>query len=394
MNSVDVESSPAVGFRIAVVVVAILGVVSILMALAHGPTYWLPITDFGRDLLGASAASHGANPYEQIGALAAGAPRLSIGTGADDLWVVHSPVALFLAWVWLRLVGPVLAAPTADFLQGTAMVALVAGLGYRMSQRASRWHGLLWAGALCLSLGFVSDAFWVQGAALLGLGLVVALALERGGMRGVALVLLGLLVAWRPWLAPLAVALPNSRSAFRDAVTVWLTAVLATLVVLPVLGGWHILGSWLFDALPGNLDYYGPYPWNFSVIGRHLPAVMATAVFGVATLAAGKIRHMWEPEDRLLLAVLVIVLFAPLFWAQYWLALSPIVLVRARSARLSHVLLVVLLMAWPFAITAFSARLGSYAAALFLLVCVARLRIKDATPKVEPVTNIDRPALG
>ncbi|MGA7280200.1 MAG: hypothetical protein WBZ40_00310 [Acidimicrobiia bacterium] len=249
-------------------------------------------------------------------------------------------------------------------------------------------------GALSLTLGFISDAFWVQGAALLGLALVVALALERGEMRGVALLLLGLLVAWRPWLAPLAVALPNSRSAFRDAVMVWLTAVLATVVVLPVLGGWHVLGSWLFDALPGNLAYYGPYPWNFSVIGRHLPAVMATGVFGVATLAAGKIRHMWEPEDRLLLAVLVIVLFAPLFWAQYWLALSPIVLVRARSARLSHVLLVVLLMAWPFAITPFSARLGSYAAALFLLVCVARLRTTDATPKVEPVVDIDRPAFG
>ncbi|MEX2251164.1 MAG: hypothetical protein WD895_03725 [Acidimicrobiia bacterium] len=82
---------------------------------------------------------------------------------------------------------------------------MVVGLGQPEVVEMAR---LALAAATAMTLGFPSDAFWIQGASLLAMCLALVFILERKGRRNTAVLLLGVLVAWRPWLAPMPSSFP------------------------------------------------------------------------------------------------------------------------------------------------------------------------------------------
>ena len=359
-------------------IVAALGLMSAYEALFLDPPYSIPVTDFGRDLLGARAAQLGVNPYQTIGALASSMPDWTVRPEAEDLWVAHSPLSLALARVWLSMVGPELAEVTAKFVQGISMLVLVTWIWFFGSRSWSRWHGLLIAAATAMTLGFRADGFWLQGASLLALGIVVVFWLERSDRRNTALVLLGVLVAWRPWLAPIALVLPGSDSILKDGARVALTATIVTGLVLPWTGGWVSLAAWMGDALPANLGHYSVYAWNLSLTGPFLPATLASLLYlPTAGLVASQ-RFRWPREKWPLLGTTAILALSPLVWAQYWLALVAVLLRLAKAQSFQWTLLIILVMAWPLAEhSGMMSKVTSYLGVLLLVVSLSEESIPD-----------------
>ncbi|MEX2251165.1 MAG: hypothetical protein WD895_03730 [Acidimicrobiia bacterium] len=87
-------------------VVTVFGLMSAYEAMFLDAPYSVPITDFGRDLLGARAAQLGISPYQTIGELASVVSDWTVQPEARDMWVAHSPLSLALARGWLALIGP------------------------------------------------------------------------------------------------------------------------------------------------------------------------------------------------------------------------------------------------------------------------------------------------
>jgi hypothetical protein len=347
----------------------VLGLISAYEALFLDAPYRIPITDFGRDLLGARAAQLGVNPYQTVGELATAVPDWTVEPGAGDYWIAHSPLSLALARGWLAVFGADLAERIAEGVQHISLVVLLGCLWVFGSRTWSAWHGMLIASATAMTLGFRSDAFWIQGASFAAMGLALVFLLERSGRRNIALVLLGVLIAWRPWLAPMALVLPGSHSSIKDGARVALAASLATLLALPWIGGWGSLSEWLFTALPANLGDYKNYDWNLSVTGPVLPAAMATLLlFGAAAVVATQ-RSRWPREKWPVLGAVVILALSPLVWAEYWLALVAILAILARKQSFQWALLIILLLAWPLSeYSGTMSRVTSYLGVSLLIV--------------------------
>jgi hypothetical protein len=362
------------------VLVTVLGLMSAYQALFRDAPYPIPITDFGRDLLGARAAQLGINPYQTVGDLAAAIPDSGIPTEASDLWVAHSPLSIAVARLWLTVAGPDLAEDIAEFVQGLSLVLLLGGVWLFGARTWSHWHGLLLASATALTLGFRLDAFYIQGASLVALGLFLVLLMERQSWRTGGLLLLGGLVAWRPWLAPMALVLPRSASGTRDGVQVALTATLATLLVLPWIGGWQSVTSWVFEALPANLEFYSAYEWNMSPSGPFLSAAAGSVLYLAATLLLPSQRGRWISESWPVLGAAVILALTPLVWSHYWLALTIVLLYLARVRSFPLVVVTVLVMAWPLASSSPQmTRVSSYLAVALLIVTL----FAKSTPGVD-----------
>ena len=290
------------------------------------------ITDLGRDLLGAAVVEQGGLPYGQIDDLILQyeAPELPLsGSPRSSGWVVHPPLAIAGARALLmasgseaELAGRQIGALFTLGLM-VAIVVLVVG-------RKPAWAApaglvtLVWAPTF-------TDTIWIQGNALAGLGLLAVLLLDRSSRRTAALILMGFLTAWKPWLAVFALALPRSSSVLKDLAWVASTAILVTLAALPFVGGFDALWVWLTEALPGNAVEARDTPSNLSwtsFVGSGLATIIYVGVASAIPFARRRLsRELW-----LLLPVGVSTALAPFVWDHYWLALAPVVWFVFREA--------------------------------------------------------------
>jgi hypothetical protein len=283
------------------------------------------ITDLGRDLLGVSALEQGGTPYQQIDDLIAqyGSPDLPL-SGPPRLsgWVVHPPLALAGARVLLDGYGSG-AELVGRRLSAAAVVGLALAVVVVLRRRKPSWTAPA-AIAMLVWVPTLTDIVWIQGNAIAGLGLLAVAVLDGQGRRKTARLILGLLVAWKPWLAVFALALPRSSSVLRDLIVVAGTAGLATVAVLPWVGGFDSLWAWVSEALPGNMVEARTTGSNLSWTSA-IGSGTATIVYLGAILAIPIVRRWLPRELWLLLPVWVATAMAPFVWDHYWLALAPVV---------------------------------------------------------------------
>ncbi|MGH8872076.1 MAG: hypothetical protein ACRDWS_08885 [Acidimicrobiia bacterium] len=384
MNTDDWSATAHRALPVLALAVGFLGAVHAVVAISDGAPYEVPITDFGRDLLGAQAAQLGVNPYQSLGVLESEIPAASVPVEASDFVVAHSPLSIAGARFWLSFVGPSLAEPLAGAIHLGSLIVVVIGVFIYTAKKLMVWHGVALAGALTLTFGFRNDLFWLQGSALVAIGLALVFWLAGNGRGLVAILLMGLLVAWRPWLAPVGLMLPNRASWMKDLVRVGIVAASATLLALPYLGGWAAL-SWWIGASSINMDFYLDYSWNLSLIGHMLPPPLAMLCFvAVGTTAASQAKRL-PPQSKPALAALVILTFSPLVWPHHWLALLPALVLLIEYGAFRPILSAVLLLAWPVA--GFSpalARLTSLGAGVVLSISVYDLYRSSGEFRSEP----------
>ena len=283
------------------------------------------ITDLGRDLLGVSVVEQGGIPYRQVGDLISEfeAPDLPV-SGPPRLsgWVVHPPLALAGARVLLVISGS--EAETAGRRLGVFFtLGLAVAIVVILARRKPAWAIAVGLATLVWVPTF-TDTIWIQGNALAGLGLLAVVLLDARGSRTSARIFLGLLVAWKPWLAVFALALPRSSSVLKDLAWVAATAVVATLASLPFVGGLDALRAWITEALPGNAVEARETPSNLSwtsFAGSGVATLIYVGVVGAIPLIRRRLpRQLW-----LLLPVGIATALAPFVWDHYWLALAPVV---------------------------------------------------------------------
>jgi len=283
------------------------------------------ITDLGRDLLGVKAVEQGGIPYRTVGDLVSeygpaeqplsGPPRLSG-------WVVHPPLALAGARALLTVFGAD-AELAGRRLGATAVMALTFAIIAVLRRRKPSWAFPV-AIATLVWVPTFTDTIWIQGNALAGLGLLSVAFLDGRGRRIAAQITLGLLVAWKPWLAVFALALPRSSSVVKDIAVVAGTAAVATLAVLPFVGGFEALWVWISEAIPGNAVEARDTPSNLSWTSSLSPGLVTIIYLGAAS-AVPLIRRRLPRDLWFLLPVWVATALAPFVWDHYWLAVAPVV---------------------------------------------------------------------
>lgn len=283
------------------------------------------VTDLGRDLLGVSALDEGGIPYQQMGDLIGqyGPPDLPLsGPPRPDGWIVHPPVALAGARALLVTYGSN-AELVGRRVGALAVMAVTLAIVAILRRRKPAWTIPL-AIATLVWVPTFTDIVWIQGNALAGLGLLAVALLDGNDRRIVARILLGLLVAWKPWLAVFALALPQSSSVLKDVAVVAGTAVVATLAALPFVGGFDSLRAWITEALPGNVvearDISSNLSWTFP-----LSPGLATLLYVGSASAIPIIRRRVPRGLWLLFPLGVATALAPFVWDHYWLALAPVV---------------------------------------------------------------------
>lgn len=275
------------------------------------------VSDLGRDLLGAGAVADGQIPYQRLGELVDGLPdRWS------DQWVAHSPLSIAVAR-GLASLEPEAPELLARWLGLLGLVVLTCWLA-RGKWTAAFFLGAAWAAWTWFPT--LADLYWVQTASVAALALAGALVLDRREARPAALALLGLIVAWKPWMMVFAAFLPRSRSVWRDVTVVAGWAIVFTLVVLPWAGGTAALWSWITEALPANLvvskqTYGGGY--GFTGL---LSSGWASAAYGLVVILCLLGRRRLPRTAWPTLAAAAHLVAAPLVWDHYWLAVLPAVL--------------------------------------------------------------------
>ncbi len=356
-----------VAMAVGVLIVAV-GLISCYRAIILEAPFPVPVTDFGRDLFGARAAQLGVNPYQTLGELSVEVHDWIVPAEAVDYWVAHSPVSIAFARGWLALAGPAAAESLVEVLTAFFLVGLLCWIWWCGRRNWSSERALVVTGGLAATLGFRLDAFWLQGAGLAALLVAGVFTLEKGGRHKEAIILLGVVVAWRPWLAPLAFVLPSSRSGFRDAVWVALVSITATFLALPWVGGVSALRGWLLEALPANLEQYHGYEWNLSLTALIPPALIASVIYLALCALLPVIRRQLPTERWPQLGAIVILGFTPLVWSHYLLAIVAM-LVYWTTMRFNRAILVLMLVAWPLAsLSPLLSRLTWWAALVTLVV--------------------------
>lgn len=339
------------------------------------PRYDVPVTDFGRDVAGAQAAIHGVNPYQQLGDLEVTVPNLSVPEDAEQFWVAHSPLSVAIARVAFHTFGEatVDVAKIAVVVSSVGVIAwILLGVG-TMKSAATR---MALAGAVAMSLGIESDLLWVQGASLLALALGTLMSLLRRDRQWPAVVVLGFIVAWRPWCAPLALFLPKGRAWWNAAGTA-LAATATTVVCASFIGGSVALRSWFTDALPQNTEAYLRSRWNLSVTGPYLGIPLALLIFGSLIAVGLFMKRRLTDDNRLRIGSTAILGFFPIVWAHYWTALITVVAGRKES---QAVVLAYLCLAVPLVGESPEATTVGAVASLLLMGSVVRSSIKHAAP--------------
>lgn len=334
------QLTPSVVIRLGLVmllVVLLLELIPALMDLLGGGVVYeaVGITDLGRDLLGVSALEQGGIPYQQMGDLIEdyGPPHLPL-SGPPGLkgWVVHPPLALAGARALLAIYGPD-AELAGRRLGALAVVALTIAIIVILRRRKPAWT-IPVAIATLLWVPTFTDTVWIQGNAVAGLGLLAVALLDGNDRRIVARILLGLLVAWKPWLAIFALALPQSSSVVKDVAVVAGTAAVATLAALPFVGGFDSLRAWITEAMPGNVvearDISSNLSWTFPLSPGLATLIYIGAASAIPIIRRGLPRELW-----LLLPLGVATTLAPFVWDHYWLALAPVVWLIASEAEVN-----------------------------------------------------------
>jgi hypothetical protein len=322
-------------WRISLLVLT-LGIAWVAFRLVNPP--YVHVTDLGRDLIGARAAIEGYSPYQRLGTIAQLVPGIDVPTYAESYWVVHTPFSVGAArvlWVTFR--------EGAEAFAGAASIAAIALLMWYRPLRTglSAPVRMLLAGALALCFGASIDVFWLQGASLLALALALSLTLAELGRRGLALAVLGVCVAWRPWCAPLALFMPRSETPIRDAGWVVATAGAATLASLPAIGGFSSLRDWV-EVLPQNTAENLFFEWNSTFLARQSGATMSLVVLVVVCLLVATSRRLARAKTPTT-ASLAILALAPLVWPPHWVGLYP-ALLHGRSDQDATVLAVALVL--------------------------------------------------
>lgn len=331
----------------------------------QGPPDSIPITDFGRDLLGADAVRGRLDPYQTVGELAPLVPGWELPPEANDHWVAHSPLAIVFAAGWSSLFG---ASSEAAFevVSWVSLLLVLTWLTARMSELYSIWGGLAVAAATAMSFGLAAEMWYLGGASLAALGLIGAYELEGSRRRLPALALLGVLIAWRPWLLPVAFFLPNRRSLWRDIAAIGGVAIILTSSSAWWMGGYQIVLNWISTALPGNLEQVRPWPLNMSILGGVGQPEVSFLIFGGVLVAFLAVSRFVDRSRWWLLAVMAVLVGSPVVWPQYWLNLTPLIAVGLGSASL--VILVFALLLLSGGIAGASASIAQVSVVVFCVI--------------------------
>ena len=292
------------------------GVLWLVFRMAFAPP--VAVTDLDRDLIGARAAIEGYSPYQRLGEIEMLIPEIEVDEAWEPFWVSHAPFSIALArGMWMAF---------GDFAESVARIGVVLSLGLLMIIPPLRMGlplplGLFLGGSLALSAGAALDIGFLQGAALLGVGILVVFDLSIRH-PALALAVMALCVAWRPWCAPLALFLPLANRPLRNAAWVAIGATGVTLASLPALGGLQALYDWLWVAAPANLGENLRVQFNGSLLAPAAGAVVSGAllVASVAALATLRSRIRSQHLGGASLAVLA---FFPLVWPPHWVGLYP-----------------------------------------------------------------------
>lgn len=272
----------------------------------------VPVSDLGRDVIGARAAARGMIPFGQLQTL-----DESVPADAGTWWVNHAPFAIGIAAGF----DAVTDAPDrlGRLLTVVALLVVAFVVGKAAVAERSPWWVLV-ALAVIGGLPVWADLDWVQVGAVTGLGYLAVLELVRRGRPRAGLALLGVLVAWKPWLAPLVVAVPGHRSLWRDVGWAATGGALATAVVVPFTGGVEGITTWVTVAGSRNLEQYRQIVGNLSLT-RSLPLLLAYLIFvaGIGLVAAA--RSKVASEVRPVVAAVVIMSLSLLVWPHYWTVL-------------------------------------------------------------------------
>jgi hypothetical protein len=315
---------------------------------ANGPSYIIPLTDFGRDLMGADAVRAGLSPYQTVGDLLPHLPQWDLLPQANDHWIAHSPFAIALARSWSAVFGSGSEA-TFGLVNWFAFGFVATWLGMHATQRFGRSGGVAVAAAFAMAYGLAPDIWYLNGASLAALGLVIVYETERSQRRWISLCLLGVLIAWRPWLAPLALFMPSRRSLPRDLLAVGAVAGAITFASVLWIGGLPVLRDWIFVAMPGNFEHVESWPLNMSILGSLTASRFSTPLFIVLTLAAALLTRRVDRKHWWVMAVITIVVASPLVWPQYWLNLAPLLVLAVPLVSWHGTLLILLLVSSPIA---------------------------------------------
>jgi hypothetical protein len=310
------EPELRIGWPVAIAVAAF-GLLWFVFRLAFAPP--VDVTDLDRDLIGARAAIEGYSPYQRLGDIESLIPAVEVTEVWEQFWVSHTPLSVGLArLLWVGFGENAEAVAQLGVLLCLGVLLVVPPLRMGLSPPA----GLFLGGSLALSAGVALDMGFLQGAALVGVGLLVVFELMTRGHRGLGLAVMSVCVAWRPWCAPLALFLPSTKRPVRDAIWVAAGAVGITLVSVPAIGGFASLGDWLWVATPMNLDENVGVHFNGSLLALPLgPEVsIALLIASVAVLAVFRERVRSQHLTGASLAALA---FFPLVWPPHWVGLYP-----------------------------------------------------------------------
>ncbi len=325
---------------VVVAIAATLQVANMVFVVVENPdvSWAVPVSDLGRDVIGSRAARNGEIPFAPIGRL-----DPSVPAEARQWWIPHTPPAVAAAGVLDR--GPFEPDRTARVM--TIMALIGVSLAFAVVGGDSR-TGLILGGASLASIAAWTDFMWVQLGTVTALALLATFHLEGRGRRRSAFFVLGVLIAWRPWLAPMAIALPDHRRPWRDLFWVALGGATAAGVALPFTGGFEGFVTWLTVATPANLAQYRQWIGNLSVT-RWMPTAVAWFMFGVGFVTVLMSRRTMRRELRLVLAAVVIFTLSLLVWSHYWtvlvVALIPAMAVSRRWRTLVRVVVGVFAMA-------------------------------------------------
>jgi hypothetical protein len=276
------------------------------------------VTDLDRDLLGAEAVNRGLQPYTTLGEL-----KPDLPTEWAQTWVAHSPVSIVMA----RVAGVI--GDRSQIVALNRWVSLIALLGlvwFLIRLRSRNRLLLLAAFTVVVWAPTISDLRWVQAQGLIALGLAAVLTLYTKSQRWWALTLLGVLVAWKPWLAFLALFLPGSSSPWRDASRVGIVSIGLTMAVLPWAGGWDALRAWLFEAMPTNTELSRQLHTGVLSFTADVSLPIATTIYVASVIVAVVLgRRTLGPQVWPALGALTHLAYGPLVWDHYWLAVLPVV---------------------------------------------------------------------
>ncbi len=303
---------------------ATLQLANMVYAVAEDPdvTWAVPVSDLGRDVIGSRASRDGGVPYGRLGDLDGSVP-----SEVRAWWVAHTPVAVAVAAAldsWTASPDRTARALTIVGLVGVAFaLAAAGGRGFR---------GLLLLAAGLAVIPAWTDFIWVQLGTLTAMGLLAVFGLDSRGWRRTAPVLLGVLIAWRPWLAPVALALPPRGRLWRDLWWVAIGGAGATLLALPWVGGWEGVVVWLTVAAPANLAQYRQTIGNLSVT-QWMDPLPAWILFGVGYATVALARIHFDRGLRLVWASVVIFTLSLLVWSHYWSVLLAVLIPAMRGSR-------------------------------------------------------------